>query len=468
MTKDLTTGHVPRILLSFSLPLLLSTLLQQLYNIADSVIVGQFVGEAGLAAIGAAYPITLFFVAIATGASMGCSVVLSRLFGAGEHHRIYSAAFTALLSFAILGLAVSLAGILLSGPLMLLLHVPASVFAQGKAYLAIYAVGVFAMLIYNAASGIFTGLGDSRTPLYLLLTSSCTNVILDYIVVRFFHWGVVGAAWATTVSQFLAAVLAAAILVGRLKRMGNGKSRARFDKAVLAEISRASLPCIFQQTCVACSHTIIQGLLNTYDTAVMAGYEAASKLHNFFYMSLNTVGTAFSAFTSQCLGARKYARIRQGFRVSTLFCLGCTVIVILLFQRFPTKLIGLFIDVQENPLVTEAGVNFMRIVSPVYLLVCFIVATGGLLRGVGRSTAFFIETILEFLVRIIMCFVLTKALASYTGLMWAWYFGSSSGFLMCVGLTVHTYRKDIRHKENEHDASGDPELSDPASQAKNL
>lgn len=444
MTRDLTTGSVPKTLLLFSLPLLLSTLLQQFYNIADSMIVGQFTGEAGLAAIGAAYPITLFFVAIATGSSMGCSVVASRLFGAGEHSRIPNAAFTALASFGTVGLTAALAGILLSGPLMTLLNAPVSIFANAKAYLAVYAVGVFAMLIYNVVAGIFTGLGDSRTPLYLLLTSSCTNVILDYIAVRFFRWGVVGAAWATTASQYLAAFFAVVILVKRLKKSSSGRMCVRFDKDILTEISHSAVPCIFQQSCVACTHTIIQGLLNTYDTSVIAGYEAASKLHNFFYMSLNTLGTAFSAFTAQCRGAGKVKRVRTGFRVTTLICLGCTLVVIALFQLLPAPLINLFIDVRENPLVLESGVNYLRIISPVYVPICFIVVTGGLLRGAGRSTAFFVETMAEFAVRIVMCFVLTQALASYTGLMWAWYFGSSCGFFMCVGLTVHTFRTRIR------------------------
>lgn len=443
MTKDLTTGRVPQTLLSFSLPLLLSTLLQQFYNIADSMIVGQFTGEAGLAAIGAAYPITLFFVAIATGTSMGCSVVLSRLFGAGEHHRIPNASFTALLSFGALGVLASLAGILLSGPLMALLNAPSAIFAQARMYLMIYAAGVFAMLIYNAASGIFTGLGDSRTPLYLLLTSSLTNVILDYIVVRFFHWGVIGAAWATTFSQYLAATLAVVILIVRLLKAQTGSVRASFDREILSEITRNAVPCIFQQSCVACTHTIIQGLLNTYDTSVIAGYEAASKLHNFFYMSLNTLGTALSAFTAQCRGAGKKRRIREGFRVTTLICLACTLLVVLLFQLFPGQLISLFIDGRENPLVIEAGVNYLRIISLVYFSISFIVATGGLLRGAGRSTAFFVETMCEVSIRIIMCFVLTRVLASYTGLMWAWHFGSTCGLLMCVGLVIHTFRKHI-------------------------
>lgn len=442
MTKDLTRGPVTRTLLLFSIPLLLSTLLQQFYNIADSMIVGRFVGESGLAAIGAAYPITLFFVAIGTGTSMGCSVVASRLFGAGERHRIGSAAYTAMISFSLLGTAVTLLGIALSGPLMRLLNAPAAIYGDARAYLMIYAAGALAMLVYNTAGGIFTGLGDSRTPLYLLLVSSCANVILDYVVVRFFHWGVIGAAWATTASQILSAILAAVLLLRRMRRMQTG--RAAFDREILAEIARSAVPCIFQQSCVACSHTIIQSLLNTFDTTVIAGYEAASKLHNFFYMSLNTLGTALSSFVAQCRGAGEFRRARAGFRITVLICLGCTVVVVALFQTLPDALIGLFIDGSENPLVLATGVNYLRIISPVYFLICFIVATGGLLRGAGRSTAFFIETILEFVVRICMCFVLTRALASYTGLMWAWYFGSSSGFLMCLALTIHTFKTRLR------------------------
>lgn len=442
MTKDLTAGSVPKTLLLFSLPLLLSTLLQQFYNIADSMIVGQLVGESGLAAIGAAYPITLFFVAIGTGTSMGCSVVASRLFGAGEQKRIGSAAFTALTFFAALGVLVSLVGIVLSGPLMHLLNAPASIFTQAKAYLMIYAAGGFAMLAYNTASGIFTGLGDSRTPLYLLLISSLTNVILDYIVVRFFHWGVIGAAWATTFSQYLAAAIAVFLLIRRVHRMHPAPSA--FDRDILSEMLRSAVPCIFQQSCVACSHTILQGLLNTYDTAVIAGYEAASKLHNFLYMSLNTLGTAFSAFTAQCRGAGKFRRIHQGYRVTLLICLGCALAAIIVCQLMAASLIGLFIDTQANPLVLEAGVNYLRIISPVYILICLIITTGGLLRGTDRSTAFFVETMLEFAVRVTMCFVLTKALASYTGLMWAWYFGSSCGFILCLALTIHTFKTRLQ------------------------
>lgn len=443
MTTDLTTGKVSRVILTFSLPLLLSTILQQFYNIADSMIVGRFTGAAGLAAIGAAYPVTLFFVAIATGASMGCSVVISQLFGAGKKDLLHRAVFTALISLSALGLVLSLAGIALSGPLMHLLNASDDIFGNARLYLSIYAAGVLPMLIYNAANGVFTGLGDSKLPLYLLLLSSVLNVVLDYIAVRYLGWGVAGAALATSFSQLVAAILAVVILIRRIRFIA-GDAAGYFDRGILLDISKAAIPCMLQQGCVALTHTIVQSILNTYDTAIIAGYEAASKLHNFAYMGLNTIGTAFASFTAQCYGAGKPKRIREGFRTTVIICLLISAVIIALFQILPGALIQLFIDGESAPMVIEAGTSYLRIISPVYSIICFIIAAGGLLRGVGRSFAFFVETLLEFTVRVTMCFVLTRLLASYTGLMWAWYFGSSFGFLMCLGLSRNTYRKYLR------------------------
>lgn len=443
MTTDLTVGKVPRVILTFSLPLLLSTILQQFYNLADSMIVGNFAGTVGLAAVGAAYPITLFFVAVATGASMGCSVVISQLFGARRMEELKQAVFTSMISFAVLGAVLAGAGCLLSGTLMHLLNAQADIFDPARAYLIIYAVGVLPMLVYNASTGIFSGLGDAKLPLLLLCISSVLNVVLDYIAVRLLNWGVTGAAWATSFSQLVAAVLAVVFMERKLRRLFPDGVRGRFSGAILRNIAGASVPCILQQGSVALGHTIMQGILNTYDTAVIAGYEAASKLHNFAYMGMNTIGSALASFTAQCYGAKKYDRIREGFRVSLLVCLGCAVCVIALFVLIPDQLVGLFVDDGADSLVIEAGRNYLRIIGPLYSIITLIITAGGLMRGVGRSVTFFIETILEFTVRIVMCFVLTKALDSYTGLFWAWYFGSSSGFLMCLGLSIHTFRRRL-------------------------
>lgn len=181
--QDLTEGRSLKVLWAFSIPLLLSTAFQQLYNIADSVIVGRFTGSVGLAAVGAAYPITLFFIACATGASMGCSVIIGQIYGAKDWKKLKSAASTALISMTALGVLLAVLGVCLAGPLMTLLNANDTIFADAKSYLSIYSLGVLFMMAYNTASSIFTGMGDSKRPLYFLLFSSVLNVVLDIIAV---------------------------------------------------------------------------------------------------------------------------------------------------------------------------------------------------------------------------------------------------------------------------------------------
>lgn len=442
--RDLTQGKPLKVLWGFSLPLLLSTALQQLYNIADSVIVGRYTGSAGLAAIGAAYPITLFFIACATGASMGCSVIIGQLFGAKDMGKLKSAVSTSVIAMTALGFVLTVLGVVLAGPLMRLLNARDDLLVNARTYLAIYSVGVLFMMAYNTAAAIFTGLGDSKTPLYFLLGSSVLNVVLDMIAVGPMGLGVAGAAWATVISQVCAAAASVVLAFRKIGALAEGEVAPLFDRVLLRQMSALALPSIFQQSCVALAHTILQGLVNQFSVAVVAGYEAASKLHNFAYMSFNTLGTALSSFTAQCWGAGKKGRIREGFWVSTAMCFALTLGVIAVFQVFPRALMGIFVDAAAEPEVIQVGVHYLRIISPVYAVICFIITTGGLLRGLGKSMIFFVETVIEFAVRVSMCFVLTKALASYTGLMWAWYFGSSCGFLMCVWLYIRQHRTSLR------------------------
>ena len=444
MVNDLTNGSPFRVILKFSIPLLISTALQQLYNIVDSVIVGQFTGSSGLAAIGAAYPVTLFYIAVATGTAMGCSVVISQLFGAQRYKELKSAVSTALISLAVFGAVLALAGVLLARPLMLLLRASGETLDGSSVYLAIYSAGVLPMLIYNAASSVFTGLGNPRLPLLLLLFSSVLNIVLDLIAVAVLGLGVLGAAWATTISQLAAAVLACVLLFTKLRKTFTEIGSQAFSGRLFREMTRIAVPCIFQQACVALAHTIVQSIVNTYSTSVIAGYEAASKLHNFAYMSFNTLGTALSTFVAQNHGAGKSDRIIKGYNVSTLICFVLTLVVIALMQIFPRQLLGIFTDSGAYPEVITTGVKFLRIISPDYLLICLIITTGGYLRGVGRARDFFLLTVMDFAIRVAMCFALTKWLNSYTGLFWAWYCGSAADCLLCFIIWLRAVRRKDR------------------------
>ncbi|MCD8004815.1 MAG: MATE family efflux transporter [Oscillospiraceae bacterium] len=439
--KDLTVGKPSRVILAFSLPLLLSTALQQIYNLADSAIVGQLTGEAGLAAIGAGYPITLFFVAVATGASMGCSVTISGLFGGKEMVKVKAASSTALLSLSALAIVLAGAGVALATPILRLLNAGA-LLQSASVYLRIYALGVIPMMLFNIVSAIYTGLGDSKRPLLFLAISSGLNIVLDYLAVGPMGMGVAGAAWATVVSQAVSAVLSGATLLRRLRAVPE-KAERLFDREIFRSMLGLAVPAMFQQASVALGHTIVQSLVNTFDASVVAGYEISNKLNTVIYSSMNTLGTAMSSYVAQCRGAKKYGRIEEGARVSILMCLAVAVAVTLLGQLLPRQIISLFIN-QNSPTAIEVGVSYLRVITPLYFLITMIVTTGGLLRGMEHTTTFFLETLAEFAVRVCMCYVLVGLLESYMGVLWAWWCGSGTGFILCTLLYIRTMRREIR------------------------
>lgn len=380
---------------------------------------------------------------------MGASVVISQLFGAKKLRDMKSAIFTAIIALTALGILLAAAGALLSRTIMTALNARSSVFEASSVYLAIYSIGVIPMFVFNTANGIFTALGDSKRPLYFLLMSSVLNVALILYSVGVLDMGAAGAALSTVISQTAAALLCMSVLVKHIRAIETQEKTPLFDVRLFKDMSKIAIPSIFQQSCVALAHTVVQSLVNTFDNSVIAGYEAASKIHNFAYMSFNTLGIALSSFVAQSFGARKLRRIREGFKASTLICFSLTVVVVLIMQLIPEDLIGLFVGKSE-PDVIKTGVNFLRIISPDYLIICFIITIGGLLRGIGRVRDFFLVTVVDFAVRVAMCFVLTNALQSYTGLFWAWYFGSVIDVILCFVLYAHvTKRKELRLSEAE-------------------
>lgn len=443
MLKDLTVGKPLPVLVRLSMPLLLSMALQQIYNIADTMVVGRILGADALAAIGASYPITLIYVACATGASMGASVIISQLFGAHDYKAMKSAIYTAIISLSILGFLIAGLGAILSKTILSVLGTPDSIIANSVEYLWIYSMGVFPMFVYNIANAVFTGLGDTRRPLIFLAISSVLNIILDIYAVTALNLGVGGAAWATLISQLLAAVLSNIVLVGRINKIQTNERPSFFDLKLLGQMSRIAVPSILQQSCVAISHTILQSLVNNFGDVFIAGYTAASKIHNFTYMCFNTMGVSLSSFTAQNHGAKKLSRIRQGFKISNCLCFSLSLLAVIILQLFPAQLVGLFVDSSENADIIAVGVRYLRIISPNYLVICFIITGGGLLRGLGRINEFLFLTITDLSIRVIMSFVLSSFMG-YTGLFWAWYFGSIPDALIIAFI----YRYKIVRQNN--------------------
>ena len=290
MIKDLTEGNPQKVLWQFTIPMFISVIFQQLYNIADSVIAGKFAGEDALAAVGASYPITMIFMAIAVGSNVGCAVVISQFFGAKEYEKMKTAVFTTLISSVVLSVVLMAAGLLGTRGLMEMIRTPENIFADGALYLKIYVGGFLFLFLYNVATGIFTSLGDSKTPLYFLIGSSLGNIVLDIWFVAGFRWGVAGVAWATFIAQGIACVLALLTLVKRLRTVETKGKYEIFSFTMLKKISMIAIPSILQQSFVSVGNIFIQSLVNSFGSSVIAGYSAAIKLNTFSITCFSTLG----------------------------------------------------------------------------------------------------------------------------------------------------------------------------------
>lgn len=438
MVKDMTRGPVAPILLKYSIPLLISVVFQQLYTIADSMIAGNFINKDALAAIGASYPITMIFLAIGTGMNIGCSVVISTLFGAKDYKNMKTAVFTSLISTFAIAVVLTIVGFFTSGLFLELLGTDAAVFRDGQDYLNIYVFGLVFLFIYNICTGIFSALGDSNTPLYFLIASSLGNIGLDLLFVVVLKMGVPGTAWATFISQGVCAVLAFIVLIRRIAKISSPKF-ALFEWRMLGKISALSVPSILQQSFVSVGNLFIQSLVNSCGVDVMAGYSSAIKLNTFAIMSFSTVCNSLSNFTAQNTGAGEYMRVRKGFKVGALLAVGIAAVFSLVYVLFADSLIYLFMDSGDanNAGAAEAGMHFLLIVSPFFLSVSLKLVADGVLRGAGNMRAFMITTFSDLILRVGFAFIL-KPIFGADGIWYSW----PGGWTIAMVISIIFY---IRH-----------------------
>ena len=421
MNQDLTTGKPSSVLWKFCLPLFGSIVFQQLYNIADSLVAGRFVGENALASVGNSYEITLIFLAFAFGCNIGCSVIVSQLFGAKEHREMKTAVSTAGIASAILCLVLMALGLLLGRQLLLLIQTPQELMADSLLYLNIYLYGLPFLFFYNIATGIFSALGDSKTPFYFLAASSTANIAVDILFVTAFQMGVAGVAWATFLCQGISCVLAVVVILRRLKAISVVGPVPLFSWPMLGRIGRIAVPSILQQSFISVGNIIIQGVINGYGPGVIAGYSAAVKLNNLVVTSFTTLGNGVSNFAAQNLGAWKLDRIRQGFRAGTKMVWALCVPLAVAYFFAGRWLLLLFL---ENPsqAAMDTGLIFLRILSPFYFAVSVKLVADGILRGTGAMTQFMIGTFTDLILRVVLAATLS-ALFGSTGIWCAWPIG---------------------------------------------
>ncbi len=428
MITDMTEGSPSKTLWYFSLPLLCSTVFQQLYNIADSIIAGRYISEDALAAIGASYPITMLFMAVALGCNIGCSVVISQLFGSKKYGRMKTAISTSFITFTLLALILTLMGFAFCNPMLHLLNTPIAIFESSGIYLRIYILGLVFLFLYNISTGIFTALGDSKTPLYFLIASSLGNIILDIVFVVYFNGGIAGIAWATFLAQGFSSIFAFITLVARLKKIESQEQNCLFSLKMLKNIIAIALPSILQQSFISVGNLFIQGLVNSYGASVIAGYSAAIKLNTFAITSFTTLGNSLSSFTAQNIGAKKIKRVKEGFHAGLLMAFAIVIPFFILYFFFNKTMIGLFINVPtEEALLT--GKQFLTIVTPFYVVISIKLIADGVLRGAGAMKPFMIATFSDLILRVIISYILAHFLGAF-GIWLSWPIGWSIGSIL--------------------------------------
>ncbi|MBQ8625661.1 MAG: MATE family efflux transporter [Agathobacter sp.] len=451
MTHDLTTGNPRTVLWKFCLPLFGSIIFQQLYNIADSLVAGKFIGENALAAVGNSYEITLIFIAFAFGCNMGCSVIASQLFGARQYNDMKSAIYTAMISSGVLCGVLMLFGIISSDALLQLMNTPTEIYADSKLYLDIYIWGLPFLFFYNIATGIFSALGDSKTPFIFLAISSTANILVNILFVAVFDMGVAGVAWATFLCQGVSCALAMITVLKRLSQITSqlhkqGEDKLQvvlFSPSLFRKFITIAIPSILQQSSISIGNIIIQSAINDCGVAVTAGYAAAIKLNNLVITSFTTLGNGVSSFAAQNIGAKLLDRVRAGHRAGIQMVWTLCVPIVLLYLFGANVLVSFFID-EPSELALASGMHFLYVVAPFYFLISVKLATDGILRGAGMMKQFVIATTIDLILRVVLVKVLVVPFG-YMGIWAAWPLGWIVGTL----LSVMFYQKQFRSATTE-------------------
>lgn len=431
MNKDLTVGKPETVLWQYCMPLFGSIIFQQLYNIADSFVAGKFVGEKALAAVGNSYEITLIFIAFAFGCNIGCSVITAQLFGAKRYKDMQTAVYTTLVATGVICALLMAAGIGFCNDLLHLIHTPKEIMADSRRYLDIYILSLPFVFYYNVATGIFSALGDSKTPFYFLAASSLSNIGMDILFVTAFDMGVAGVAWATFLCQGVSCILAVAVVFRRFTKIKTKEKAPVFSFSLLKRIAVVAVPSILQQSFISVGNIIIQGVINTFGSGVIAGYAASVKLNNLVITSFTTLGNGISNYTAQNIGAGKLSRVKDGFKAGLKLVWMLSIPLVLLYFFGAKYLLGIFLDTPTEDAL-HTGIQFLHILSPFYFVVSAKLVSDGILRGAGMMNKFMAATFTDLILRVSLARLLSCTALGATGIWCAWPIGWSVAAVMSV------------------------------------
>ncbi len=424
--RSLTTGNEARVIWKFAMPMLIGNVFQQLYNLTDAWVVGQFVGKQALAGVGSSFSVVFLLVALVLGATMGSGIMVSQFFGAGDMEKVRRTLSTTYYWVFIASIAVTVLGLAVVRPLLTLLDTPADVFPEAVTYLSIMFAGTVLSFGYNALSAALRALGDSRTPLYFLILAVLLNVGLDLLFVAVFGWGVAGAAWATVISQGVA-FGASWIYMQRSRHevLHINLRRMTFDRALFAQSMKIGLPSAAQQTLVAMGFMALQWIVNGFGTDAAAAYTAAGRLDSFAGMPAMNFSMALITFVGQNLGAGRPDRVRKGFIATLLMsgALAAATTVAMVFFKVP--LIRLF---NQDAAVVDIGSRYLLIVGSFYLVFSTMFISGSVPRGAGDTVFPMLATLLSlWIARIPLSLFLSRSMG-IDGVWWgipiAWVLGT--------------------------------------------
>lgn len=400
MKNNMITGQPGKSLLFFALPMILGNLFQQFYNMADSMIVGKYVGEDALAAVGASYSLTTVFIMVAIGGGIGASVITSQYLGAKEYGKMKTSIYTALITFLIISVILARVGYAYNKPILVALKTPENILADAGLYLSIYFCGLPFLFMYNVLSATFNAMGKSKIPLYLLVFSSILNIGLDLYTVRVLHMGVAGAAISTVIAQGLSAVIAFILLLRFLKGFHVQEKSFMYDLDMLARGTKIAIPSIIQQSIVSIGMLLVQSVVNGFGSSVLAGYSAASRIESICVVPMIATGNAVSTFTAQNLGAFQPERVKKGYRAGLCMVVGFAVIICVVLNLFHENIIQAFLEGEEGLAAMETGSAYLRFIGWFFVLIGFKAATDGLLRGAGDVNVYMIANLVNLGIRV--------------------------------------------------------------------
>ena len=424
-----------RALLIFSFPMMMGNLFQQFYTMTDSIIVGRFIGEAALAAVGASAALSAVFIAIAVGGGAGAMVITSNAFGRKDFTLVKESISTSLISFFILSVVLAAAGYAFSDRIMGLLNTPENIKSDAVLYLRIYFLGLPFLFMYNIISSVFNSLGKSRIPLFLLIFSSLLNIVLDIAAVNALGMGIAGAAWATLISQALSAVLSFIILTKTLKSM-DGRRKRLFSSSIFSSMTKIALPSIIQQTTINFGMMLVQSVVNTFGSEVLAGYSASIRIDNIVTVPLSAVGNAMSPYTAQNSGAGKNERIDTGWKSALAIILSFAIAICIILQAFNTEIISLFLGADGSAAAYRTGEEYLSYLGWFYGILGFAFVTGGVLRGMGKMASFTAASIANLSLRVIGAMVF----APLYGVEIVWYV-VPLGWILYFSICYVSYRR---------------------------